>query len=436
MSNAAIAQSDFELIKTDNSAFPETRLLIRTNDLKTVKEDFTISGDSINIDFKFEKTIYKKIDLPKSILFVIDKDLLSENISKDIIRTWTGQLKTSDKINFASMQSISDSLFNINFHSAEFSNDYAFFENISNYNIENKENIDKNFTSTLEKLIDFMWRKEYLSSNKSIIFISDKIIINKIEASAYKKLKERDIQIYFTVNTSSDSITEQNIVELCNNTQGIYRKTEHNNIEKPVKKYLEDISLYKARENSTLYILSFVNTHENNKLLTISYKNNAKTILFKAPKTISYYKHQKLIVILSFSFFALLSLIGLILVAKNRRLKKKIEQINEKIITEKPKNDEIKTGELILQTKGLTKSFTVRKKSILLGRNSDNDFEIPDSTVSGVHAEISTESNKFYIKDLGSTNGTFVNGKKIDFAKIKNNDKIKLGSAFLLFKIN
>ena len=45
----------------------------------------------------------------------------------------------------------------------------------------------------------------------------------------------------------------------------------------------------------------------------------------------------------------------------------------------------------------------------LLGRGFANDFKITDPSVSGSHCQIVVEGGQFVIKDLGSTNGTFVN---------------------------
>ncbi len=65
--------------------------------------------------------------------------------------------------------------------------------------------------------------------------------------------------------------------------------------------------------------------------------------------------------------------------------------------------------------------------AILIGRASENDLPIKDTRVSAYHAKIVTFFNASYIEDLGSTNGTFVNGKRVEKHTVHPGDVIKLG---------
>jgi len=61
---------------------------------------------------------------------------------------------------------------------------------------------------------------------------------------------------------------------------------------------------------------------------------------------------------------------------------------------------------------------------------------LDDERVSGTHAKITLEKNAYSIWDFGSSNGTFVNGKRIREATIlQENDKIKIGDTVFLMKI-
>ncbi|MFH1736832.1 MAG: FHA domain-containing protein, partial [Actinomycetota bacterium] len=59
---------------------------------------------------------------------------------------------------------------------------------------------------------------------------------------------------------------------------------------------------------------------------------------------------------------------------------------------------------------------------------------VPDPGISRHHADIRLEDGRYIITDLGSTNGTFVNGKRIAEARLKNGDKIGVGKVKLIFK--
>lgn len=69
-----------------------------------------------------------------------------------------------------------------------------------------------------------------------------------------------------------------------------------------------------------------------------------------------------------------------------------------------------------------------------IGRNDDNMIILDDPYVSLNHAEVYIEDDKLYIKDLGSTNGTFKNGQRIDsITEISKGDLIGIGR--IIFKV-
>lgn len=68
-----------------------------------------------------------------------------------------------------------------------------------------------------------------------------------------------------------------------------------------------------------------------------------------------------------------------------------------------------------------------------LGRAPDCTIEIPDEGVSRVHAEIVRRRKAFVLKDCHSSNGTYLNKRKITEAILKPNDEIRIGSSLLVF---
>ncbi|MGI8586942.1 MAG: FhaA domain-containing protein [Chloroflexia bacterium] len=62
-----------------------------------------------------------------------------------------------------------------------------------------------------------------------------------------------------------------------------------------------------------------------------------------------------------------------------------------------------------------------------LGRELDNDLVIEDSRVSRHHAQIIFQHNRYAVRDLGSTNGTFVNGRQVATCVLAPGDRISLG---------
>jgi pSer/pThr/pTyr-binding forkhead associated (FHA) protein len=76
------------------------------------------------------------------------------------------------------------------------------------------------------------------------------------------------------------------------------------------------------------------------------------------------------------------------------------------------------------------------KTEITIGRDPDTDIQIDNISVSRVHAKIQKEPKQYVLHDLNSTNGTFVNGKKIKKKSLKEDDVITIGKHTLLVDIN
>jgi hypothetical protein len=70
-------------------------------------------------------------------------------------------------------------------------------------------------------------------------------------------------------------------------------------------------------------------------------------------------------------------------------------------------------------------------KQILIGRSSDLDMVLVEDMVSRKHARIGMQGDQIFIEDLGSTNGTFVNGEKIKRARLKEGDRVLIGTSIL-----
>ena len=69
-----------------------------------------------------------------------------------------------------------------------------------------------------------------------------------------------------------------------------------------------------------------------------------------------------------------------------------------------------------------------------IGRKSDNDLTIEDPAVSGHHARITKIQAVYFIEDLKSTNGTFVNDKRIDRHQLRDTDVVTIGRHRLIFR--
>src|SRR2546423_11708949 len=91
-------------------------------------------------------------------------------------------------------------------------------------------------------------------------------------------------------------------------------------------------------------------------------------------------------------------------------------------------------AKLILSMDGLVlKEIPLTKERTTIGRKPHNDIQIDNLAVSGEHAVIVTILNDSFLEDLGSTNGTVVNGNAVKKHFLQNNDVVELGKYKLKF---
>ncbi|MDI6807613.1 MAG: FHA domain-containing protein [Candidatus Eisenbacteria bacterium] len=87
------------------------------------------------------------------------------------------------------------------------------------------------------------------------------------------------------------------------------------------------------------------------------------------------------------------------------------------------------------RTSGQT-TWQIANRVSYVGRDASNDIVFPEEAVSKKHAKITFADGKFYLEDLESSNGTFVNGERLaGRAALKDGDVIRLGSVILRFEL-
>jgi hypothetical protein len=71
------------------------------------------------------------------------------------------------------------------------------------------------------------------------------------------------------------------------------------------------------------------------------------------------------------------------------------------------------------------------KARMVLGRSSSCELVLGDDTVSRRHAELRVEEGRWLLRDLGSANGTYVNGRRVVEAEVRSGDVVHLGGCRL-----
>jgi len=79
------------------------------------------------------------------------------------------------------------------------------------------------------------------------------------------------------------------------------------------------------------------------------------------------------------------------------------------------------------------KEIPLKQGSLTIGRTAANDLPIDNLAVSGHHAKISYEGDKFVLEDLNSLNGTFINNQRVRKSSLKHGDEILIGKHTLVY---
>jgi len=91
---------------------------------------------------------------------------------------------------------------------------------------------------------------------------------------------------------------------------------------------------------------------------------------------------------------------------------------------------------VLLVPNGTTLDVPLRRERVTIGRRADNDVCLPNLAVSGEHAVVVTILTDSFLEDLGSTNGTLVNGKPIAKHFLRDGDLIDIGRHKLLYFVD
>jgi pSer/pThr/pTyr-binding forkhead associated (FHA) protein len=79
------------------------------------------------------------------------------------------------------------------------------------------------------------------------------------------------------------------------------------------------------------------------------------------------------------------------------------------------------------------KAYQILKPVVTIGRGSQADIQLSDAAISRKHCVIEISAEQAVLRDLGSTNGTFVSGQRIDFAYLRDRGEFDLGSTTIRY---
>ncbi|TMK20084.1 MAG: DUF2662 domain-containing protein [Actinobacteria bacterium] len=92
------------------------------------------------------------------------------------------------------------------------------------------------------------------------------------------------------------------------------------------------------------------------------------------------------------------------------------------------------TAQLVVHHDGATRSVSLNKEVVTIGRLADSDVVLEDKGASRRHAQVRTKDGVSTLTDLGSTNGTKLNGQQVQTRTLEDGDRITIGTTLIEFR--
>jgi hypothetical protein len=93
------------------------------------------------------------------------------------------------------------------------------------------------------------------------------------------------------------------------------------------------------------------------------------------------------------------------------------------------------SADLLIGDGGEERTYPLQNSVVTIGRALDNDLVVEDPAVSRHHAEIRRQYGRYYLADLQSTNGTWVNGRRVEGCFLADGDVVRVGNVELVLRL-
>ena len=91
---------------------------------------------------------------------------------------------------------------------------------------------------------------------------------------------------------------------------------------------------------------------------------------------------------------------------------------------------------IMFRADGERRSFSLPKDTTVIGRREDCDLRIPLAEVSRKHCKFTIDGDTLTVEDMGSSNGTYVNGERVQNAAVQAGDTVQVGPCIFIVQIN
>lgn len=462
------------ITNVDNAGYPKINVsLTLTEKGEAQPADFKLYENNKEVPFMLAKDNNAAGPSGRNICFLIEASNYTKGAAleqmKQAVTEVLGKIGESDKVNVAYFGKANSDGKSLNILSAEFTSDKSTLRNeiSSKINAPKDTNPAADVYKSIYECLDFFNSKQDLNGTKILIVLSAAVNTSKSPIKAedcIDKSTKFNIPVYTITYKTANKYAADNFIRLSDKTNGKSASAKNGGeLSSAISDFMGAAESTSTQAGNT-WILSFDATQ--------SSETNNFDILYQGEKVSGTYtvpegqqsfigKYWVLFLIGGLIILAIIAIV-ILMVMKGKKSKaeeaRKIKEMEERNILlqqqmrdsanqrtmvppiQEPQKMDLKktmigggggAPTVMVSSGSFQQNFTLNKMRMAIGRNAGNDIVIPETTVSGNHADIANEGGNWYIIDANSTNGVLVNGTKVSKQRLNNGDLIKLGAATL-----
>jgi hypothetical protein len=461
---------EIQVVNVDSSLFPNIKMgILYKGKTKFVQDELSILQNERKIPYTIQESAPGSApEKGRTVYFLIESsgNTYGKAISvlKDGVKGALDNLDDQDLVNagyFGSMALDSLGLQMINERFTD--KKESFSTKLDNKIITKPDSLYRSdlYKSIFESL-EYIENQKDLPSNKLFVVLSvarNNSTSTISSAECISKARDLGIPVYAVTYLSNDSVYSSGMItRICAKTGGkniqcrssvevINAITDF--INSPIPQSMQEAAY------DLLFAVFTDKLPESSITLDLNYKGNRQIFTVSDPNSGSLIPQDfKKYIWISIGILGVIVIFMLLINALGKKNKNNIQENNEETISVQQKDETIistperlkiqqspntiqntSSGPAILVSiGGRTNTYSLLFPETKIGRDTKNDVVIPEQTVTKYHAVIKWDKTKIEIEDLGSTNGTFVNGDRIRKSELKHGDRIKLGLVELTLK--
>lgn len=471
---ATFAQN-FTIGATDTAKFPELKTVVNIKaDEKPTKADFKLVENGTPLDFTLNLIEEKEGNKQIAVFFLVENSAYTQGKA-------LGDIKNG--LSEALLTFNNNQLLNLGTFGRAQANGQAFTSLSLEYTADArslgsavtginaaKDTIQRSDVfKGIDECLDYINSRVGLPANKVLIVLSAGINNSKSPIKAddvILKSKQTGIPVYSIIYPTANRYAGDNLKRISDNTKGLSRTVMSSS---DVSQYVQDfVDNYtkKAGQMVQAELVYKTETDGDGKehKIEIEYKGTRLTGIYNAPNGGDGILNLTLYIIVAVIVIALivLSIVMAMLRRKKREERKQQEEKRFKEMEQKNQQVQQEIKRRQLTDPGLAgktdlkktviagssqnptlkvylgdnpQTYNLKPTQITIGRANTNTIVVADQTVSSNHAQFNFEGGQYVLTDLNSTNGTFVNGKRITKQALRNGDLIRMGGVEMKFSL-